>query len=111
MFDLKKLEKKQIGIIETKFVNRYIDKFEALRLLSLLNLPYKQQNLLMEQWELDLMQDNKLPSKTDLEKFFLQDIISTDQYNYEMSKLGYNKEYTSWFRKVLELKKGVKENV
>jgi len=106
-----KMEKKQLDIIKTKFVHRYIDKFESLRLLSLLNLPYKQQQLLMEEWELELMKDNKLPSKTDLEKFFLQGIISTDQYNYEMNKLGYNAEYTGWFRKVLELKKGVDTDV
>jgi hypothetical protein len=103
-----KLEKKQLKIIETKFTNRYVDKFETLRQLSLLNLPYKQQELLMQEWELDLMQDNKLPSKTDLEKFFLQNIISVDQYNAEMEKLGYNSEYTGWFRKVLELKKEAK---
>lgn len=106
-----KTEKQQTDIIKTRFVNRYVDKFETLRQLSLLNLPYKQQQLLMEQWELELMQDNKLPSKTDLEKFFLQSIISTDQYNQEMEKLGYNKEYISWFRKVLEIKKGVTEDV
>lgn len=100
-----KIEKKQISITATKFINRYIDKFEALRQLSLLNLPYKQQNLLMQEWELDLMQDNKLPSKTDLEKFFLEGIINEEIYKNEMHKLGYNQIYAGWYRQLIESKR------
>jgi hypothetical protein len=99
-----KLEKKQLKIIETKFTNRYIDKFETLRQLSLLNLPYKQQELLMQEWELDLMQDNKLPSKTDLEKFFLGHVITDTEYIQEMAKLGYNGIYTNWYLQMISKK-------
>jgi len=101
-----KYQKKRLKLIEERFVNRYIDKFEALRQLGRLNLPYKQTNLLMEEWELDLLQDKKLPSKTDLEKFFLADIIDSERYYVEMEKLAYNRKYIDWYHQILVKKKG-----
>jgi len=103
----KKLQSKRLKIIEEKFTNRYIDKFEMLRQLSLLNLPFKQQQLLMEEWELDILKDKKMPSKTDLDKFFVADIVTKEQYNEEMEKLGYNETYISWYLQIVEKKKGI----
>jgi len=102
----KRLQDKRLKIIEEKFTKRYIDKFETLRQLSLLNLPYKQQQLLMEAWELDILKDKKMPSKTDLEKFYNNGIINKEKYNDEMDKLGYNKIYVEWYRQLSEHKTG-----
>jgi len=106
----KKLQDKRLKIIEEKFTNRYINTFETLRQLSLLNLPYKQQQLLLEAWELDLLKDKKMPSKTDLEKFYLKGIINKDKYNEEMDKLGYNSAYVSWYRQLIDDKRNGDQN-
>lgn len=100
------LQKKELKVIEERYTGRLIDKFEALRKLSLMNLPAKQVDLLLETWDLDLLKDRKIPSKTDLEKFFLAGIIKEPEYREEMDKLGYSIRYTDWYFKLLVGKKG-----
>jgi hypothetical protein len=101
-----KIQKKRIEITREKYINRLIDKFDALKELAMLNLPHKQTDLLLEEWDLDLFRDKKFPSKTDLEKFYLQDIIKQEQYIEEMDKLGYSHKYIVWYLAVLIKKKG-----
>lgn len=101
-----KLQTKKLKVIEEKYTLRLIDKFEAMRELNALNLPSDQINLLLDEWNIDIYKDRKIPSKTDLEKFFLQGIIDEETYIQEMDKLGYSFKYIQWYLAALIIKKG-----
>ena len=81
-----------------------MNEFECRAKLNQLNLPAEQTAILMDKWKLKKMIDVKLPSKTDLDKFIKNGIITVDQYRIEMDKLGYNFKYTDWFEKLAVMK-------
>lgn len=103
---VKSLEGKKIKVIKDRFVLRLADKFETLRELSLLDLESARVDLLLEQWDIELFKDNKIPSKTDLEKFWLNDIITEVIWHEEMDKIGYSEKYRGWYFDLMKTKKG-----
>jgi len=105
--EAKSFQSDLIGNIKTRYQNNFLNEFECRARLNQLNLPAEQTAILMDKWKLNKMIDVKLPSKTDLDKFLKNNIITLDQYRFEMDKLGYNINYTSWFEK-LALMKGAK---
>lgn len=106
---VKKMENAKLKVIKDRFILRLSDKFETLRHLSLLNLESARVDLLFEQWDIELFKDNKIPSKTDLEKFFLSNIITETIWLDEMDKLGYSEKYRGWYLMLLYEKKKTKK--
>lgn len=100
----KKLEVKKLANIQFRFVNNFATESETTTELNKLALRGEQIAVLIDEWKIDIFEDRKLPSKTDLDKFFKAKIIDLDIYQAEMSKLGYNKEYIEWFSKLLRAK-------
>ena len=105
------MENAKLKVIKDRFILRLSDKFETLRALSLLNLESARVDLLFEQWDIELYKDNKIPSKTDLEKFYLSDIVTVEQWHGEMDKIGYSGKYRNWYFQLMELKKESKKDV
>ena len=93
-----------IDSIKIRYQNNFLNEFECRAKLNQLNLPAEQTAILMDKWKLKKMIDVKLPSKTDLDKFIKNGIITVDQYRIEMDKLGYNFKYTDWFEKLAVMK-------
>lgn len=108
---VKKLEGAKIKVIKDRFILRLADKFETLRELSLLNLESGRVDLLIEQWDIEIFKDNKIPSKTDLEKFWLQLVITDDEWHVEMERIGYSTKYRNWYFQLMDKKMGAKESV
>jgi len=102
---VKKMEDAKLKVIKDRFILRLSDKFETLRALSLLNLESARVDLLFEQWDIELFKDNKIPSKTDLEKFWLNDVIGNESWHDEMDKIGYSVKYRNWYFSLMEKKK------
>ncbi|GAI90920.1 unnamed protein product, partial [marine sediment metagenome] len=71
-----------------------------------LNLSGSHIEILIDQWKINRFEDMKIPSKADLAKLVMYDIITTDRYKEEMFKLGYNPEYIDWY---LELEFAIKK--
>jgi hypothetical protein len=57
---------------------------------------------LLERWEISRIKDQKIPSKTDLDKFLRNKVIDEDKYRYEMTKLGYGWVYTDWYLQLIK---------
>lgn len=91
--------------IEDKYVNNLITSLEAHNGLGKLNLPAERISILMDKWETKRLKDVKLPSKTDLDKFYTNNVISKDEYYTYMRKLGYPPVIVGWYEKIVEKKK------
>lgn len=100
----KKLEVKRIANIQFRFVNNFITEHETRTQLNTLVLRGEQIDVLIEEWKIDIFENRKLPSKTDLDKFFKAKIIDKDIYQDEMFKLGYSQKYVGWFSKLVGIK-------
>lgn len=100
-------EKAKIKLIGDKYINRLIDKFQAFRDLNLLNLPSEQVSILMTTWDLKIIKNVKLPSKTDIAKFFKAKIIDEKIYIEEMDRLGYSEHYSSMYLQLTKKQMGV----
>ncbi len=88
-----------------------IDYAEASRLLDSLNLPAAQKSSLLDKWTISRPVNVKLPSKSDLDKFFVLGVISEDSYRLEMERLGYGTTYVSWYLAVARAAKAKKQQI
>jgi hypothetical protein len=95
------VEKSKIEVIKFRYIDRYIDRFEAQAALQRLDIPSSQMFALLETWDISILKDQKMPSKTDLGKLFKKGIINQDTYFVELGKLGYNTVYAGWYFKLL----------
>jgi len=86
--------------VSDRFKANMIDEPEARKLLNELDLPSQRIDILIDKLEIQRIKDNKFPSKTDLEKMLKQKIITADEYQLEMKKLGYGFKYTNWFQQM-----------
>lgn len=93
-----------IVAIRDRYQNNLMERTEAEDRLNQLNLPAIKISSLLERWEVKRLMDVKMPSKTDLDKFYRNKIIDEDKYRYEMQKLGYGWVYTDWY--ITLIKKG-----
>lgn len=91
----------QVANIRDRFQASLISRAEAQSRLDSLNLPSKQVQAYLERWELERYFDKKLPSRTDLNKFWLGKIITDDEYIQEMTRLGYSWQYIQWYQKLV----------
>lgn len=96
--ELEDIQTAAIATIKTKYTNNLIDRADAQRLLDALNLPAAQVTLWLEKWDVSLIEFPKLPSRTDLEKFYIAGVISADIYHTEMLRLGWGSTYISWYK-------------
>lgn len=113
MEDYKEEEEQQddaVDNIKLRFQENLIDAREARRHLDELNLPAAQTNLLMDKWEIKRFIDRKLPSKTDLDKFWRAGIIGEDVYTAEMLRLGYSSRQVDWYRQLQHKQQETKQN-
>lgn len=82
---------------QSRFEGNLLTEQQTIEKLNTLNLSGNHINVLMEKWRINRFEDMKIPSKADLGKFLISEIIDTDRYQEEMFKLGYNSEYTDWY--------------
>ncbi len=107
--DYRELEATQsaaIATIKARYTANLIDRADAQRLLDALNIPAAQVNLWLQRWDVSIIEYPKLPSKTDLDKFYIADVINADQYHLEMLKLGYGQIYIGWYKQMADKIKG-----
>ena len=74
--------------------------------LSGLNLPSKYIDNLFSIWYLELSTKLTLPTKSEVLGFYKKGIIDKVTVTQELSKLGYNKIYISWYLGASEVAQG-----
>ncbi len=87
----------QQGLIHDKFTGNLIDEAQARAALMAAKTPIAKANELLDQWRVQVFKDQKLPSKTDLDKMFKAKIIDERTYRVELSRLGYAVKYIDWY--------------
>lgn len=107
--DFREIQEQQnaaIKAVETRYKNALIDRAEAQRLLDSLNVPSATVALWFERWDVSLIEYPKLASRTDLDKFYIADVINADTYHLEMKKLGFGTTYIGWYKTMADKIKG-----
>lgn len=100
----KEYQDDMIDNIKDRFINNLLEDFEARKQLNNLNLPAIQVDLLMDKWKIRQFTARKVPSKSDLDKFYRNKIIDEDTYRTEMRRLGYGFQYIDWYFKQVQMK-------
>ena len=93
---------KKIKLVKEKYVKRRIDKFGAFAELNRLNLPSDYVSYLLEDWELDFLKSDKLPSRGDITKWRRQDIITDTQFISWCNQLGYTEDVSNFYLQSLK---------
>jgi len=88
-----KFTTKKINVVKEKYIKRVYDKWQAYADLNRLNLAADYISYLLEDWELDFIKQEKLPTRGDIIKWWQQKIIVNDVFVEYMIKLGYSKEH------------------
>lgn len=98
--DFKRAEQERDDLIDTikdRYVYHIIDESEAQTDLFKLNLLGTKVNALIQSWQVARLRNRKLPSKTDLDKFFREGVITLDIYMEELDRLGYSERYVQMY--------------
>jgi hypothetical protein len=97
----KDIQTKTTANIKTMFTNRFIDETTARTKLAALNLRGNQIDVLMENWQLDIITSIKQPTKAELDNLVKREIITLTQYTNELGNLGYTTEKIGWYVQLL----------
>jgi len=92
----------RIDLTKEKLLSNLIDVGKARNLLVSYGVEIVRINELIDRWQVLLIKNAKLPSKTDLDKFVRTKVIDHDGYFLEMGKLGYSEYYINLYWKHLE---------
>lgn len=106
--ETKELQDDMVKNIQGRFENNYINEFEARDRLGQMNLSAVKIDTMIEKWKISVFNDQKLPSKTDLDKLYRNGIISEEIWRDEMRKLGYGFQYVGWYFDLVKIKKPAK---
>jgi len=103
--EFEEYQEELIKIIGERYMGNLITLFDARRELAQLNLPATRVEILLKQWEVKKIRDSKIPSKTDLDKFLRNGIISEDEYRSYMQRLGYTQRDIDNYLQLVKMKK------
>ena len=92
----------RIDLTKEKLLSNLIDISKARNLLVSYGVEIVRINELIDRWQVLLIKNAKLPSKTDLDKFVRSKVIDHDGYFLEMGKLGYSEYYVNLYWRYLE---------
>jgi hypothetical protein len=97
-----RLIKRKINVVKKNYVNGVTDATKARDLLSKLEVPTENVKLLLEEWDIDIAEDQKIPTKADLSKLYKKNIITQDEYTEQMILLGFSTKYIDWFLQLID---------
>ena len=80
-------------LLKDKYTSNLITDAQTRTGLISLGLTVARVNELLETWKVLVLKNAKLPSKTDLDKQFVAEIITEREYLEEMTRLGYSEIY------------------
>ena len=96
------LQDDYLAAAQKRYVNNLWDENATRLALTKLNLTGTRIDALITKWKPARELDFKVPSKTDLDKFLKNKIITEDAYKMEMYRLGYSALYTDWYLTLIQ---------
>jgi predicted nucleic acid-binding Zn-ribbon protein len=101
----RKRTNKRLDIIEDLYTLSDISRSEAIQRMNALGLSSTEIDLHLDEWDIDRGKRVERPSRSKLEGFLLEDIITRDVFEKQMEQLGYQDQYIDWYlTEVLEKK-------
>ena len=88
--------------IKYKYTNNMLSRADAERQMLSIGFDLSRVTVLLAKYDALRNQNNKLPSKTDLDKQLRREIINEAEYRAEMGRLGYNETYINRYVKMIE---------
>ena len=99
-----------IAALKKMYISGQIAMSHVQSELSLYNIDARRIVELVDQWDIEKLAEIKLPMKTELDQWFLADVISRGDYITEMNRIGYSDKNIERYVKWIELQKGKKSN-
>lgn len=91
-----------IDIAEHLYTNNRINTGEVYSRLTRVNIAAEKIENYIDKWDLSRQKIKKLPTKEDLGKFFISNIIDEDDYIKLMGENGYDRVHINWYIKLLK---------
>lgn len=103
------LKDKKVAVIKTRFLNHIIDEPTVVAELTHLEVSAERAEVLIETWNLDKQLDIKLPSKTDVDKFWKAGLINETQWRGYYRLLNYDTAATDLYWRLMsgEAQRGI----
>lgn len=87
----------QVALLKTQYVEGTIDRTAVFTELGRWNLPSKQVEIYLAQWDIAKERTITVATQSQLEGFYKEGLISEDQYRIELAKRHYSPDTTTWF--------------
>lgn len=81
----------------TRYIENLISSLDARQTLNTFNLPGTEVDLLLQTWDLEKYEDRKLPTKAELKRWYLSDLITQTYAEQELRRLGYGTDYVTLY--------------
>jgi hypothetical protein len=94
-----------IDAVRIKYVEGHINKNDAVSELSSLGIPPTQTSSLIAEFDVQRLKKITLPSRADLDSFYLDDIIDENEYMEGLRSKRYTEDRIQWYLQRLDRKK------
>jgi len=105
---VKEIKERELKRIQKYYLAGAYTDNQTITELGRLDLVGAEQESLMRLWDSEKLSKLQMPSKKDLDTFFIQNIIDENIYKQELSKQGYTGNYINWY--VMSIKKSMQES-
>jgi len=92
-----KLASDLIQSVKTLYTGGQTSRTDVVSQLSTIPIPSVEIDRYLEEWDITRQAKTKRPSRADLRKMFLSNIIEEDTYRFELSGHGLAPDYVKWF--------------
>jgi len=92
----------RIDLVKEKYLANLFNIDQARNALIGYGVTIKRTAELLDRWNVQVVKNAKLPSKTDLDKFVRSKVLDQEGYRSEMLKLGYSEYYISLYWQYIE---------
>jgi len=86
-----------IKSVKTLYINGQITRTDVVSKLSTIPLPSVEIDRYTEEWDISRKAKTKRPTRTDLRKMFLTNILDEDDYRLELKGHGLSPKYIDWY--------------
>lgn len=91
--------------IEFEYVEGLIDKNEVMNRLGHLTIPSNQSMALLTKWDLKRLKKTRIPTRSELDSFYLDDTITEEEYKQGLTNKRYKPDTIDWYVQRIDKKK------
>lgn len=96
-----RLNKRRVKVVQNKYVKGTMTEEKAREELTRIGIPPETIELTLQEWDIDIEGEKKIPTKADLAKFYKAGVIDKEKYTEYMIIHGYSPEHIEWYMKII----------